>query len=124
MLKLTDPEKALRLYKRAIHVAEVKCFEIKIRSIRLNLNLRCEYFNQVEEKQHEMFALYENSISISAKLGKYNETIEIINEFFKLLEKMGSNEQIVKYILSVVLIYLSRDDWVSAKSYLENTRAK
>ena len=88
------------------------------------MNLRCEYFNQVEEKQHEMFALYENSISISAKLGKYNETIEIINEFFKLLEKMGSNEQIVKYILSAVLIYLSRDDWVSAKSYLENTRAK
>ena len=71
-----------------------------------------------------MFALYENCVSISAKLGQYNETIEIINEFFKLLEKMGSNEQIVKYILSVVLIYLSRDDWVSAKSYLDNMRIK
>lgn len=79
---------------------------------------------KVEDKHHEMVSFYENMVSLSLRINQYNETIEIINDAFKVLDKVGSSEQYIKYILTVILIYLLRDDWVSAKSYLENVRTR
>lgn len=101
MIKLTDPENSLKLYKRAIHIAEV------------------------EEKYHDMMGFYEHTISIALRLNKQNEALELIQGVFAVLDRIdGQQEQITKYLLSVVIIYLSRDDWVSAKKYLEETKAK
>lgn len=100
MLKLTAPDKALRLFKRAIHVADI------------------------EEKYHESLSYYENAINIAIRTKEYNEAIELINNSFGVIDRVGSNEQITKYILTACLIHLSRDDWVSAQNYLEGMKNK
>ncbi len=41
-----------------------------------------------------------------------------------MLDKVGTVEQITKYILTLVLIHLSRDDWVGAKRAFENAQNK
>ena len=78
----------------------------------------------MEEKNHERITLYENAILIAVRINDYNQAIEFINESFAVLDLIGTNEQITKYILSVCLIHLSRDDWVSAKNYLEGMKNK
>jgi hypothetical protein len=42
----------------------------------------------------------------------------------EILQEIGTEEQIKKYVLSTVIIHLSKDDWVSAKNYLENMKVK
>ena len=71
-----------------------------------------------------MVSLYENSITIAIRINHYDEAIELINESFKVLDIVGTQEQITKYLLSVCLMYLSRDDWVSAKNYLDRMKNK
>ncbi len=71
-----------------------------------------------------MVTLYENSIIIAIRINHYDEAIELINESFKVLDVVGTQEQITKYLLSVCLIHLSRDDWVSAKNYLDRMKNK
>ena len=42
----------------------------------------------------------------------------------EILAELGTEEQIKKYVLSVVIIQMSKDDWVSAKSYLDKMKLK
>ena len=79
---------------------------------------------KIEEKTHESVSLYENAITIAIRINKYNEAIELINDSFKVLDQIGTQEQITKYILTVCLMHLTRDDWVSAKNYLEGMKNK
>jgi hypothetical protein len=71
-----------------------------------------------------MVTFYESMVALALRINQYNEAIEIINEAFKIIDRIGQSEQIVKYILTVILIYLSRDDWVSGKNYLETMKQK
>jgi len=100
MLKINDPEKALILYKKVIYISDV------------------------EDKNHEMVVFYEQAISIALKLEKFNEALELIGNVLKVLDNIGTVEQITKYILSIVIIHLNREDWVSAKSYLDTCQKK
>ena len=63
-------------------------------------------------------------MTIAIRINKYNEAIELINDSFKVLDQIGTQEQITKYILTVCLMHLTRDDWVSAKNYLEGMKNK
>jgi hypothetical protein len=100
MLKINDPERALVLFRKAI------------------------YLSEVEDKTHEQVVFYESAIGIAIKLGKFNDAIDLINDSLKVLDQVGKIEQITKCILTVVLIHLYRDDWVSAKNYMENIKNK
>ena len=93
-----------------------------------------------------MVVFYEQAISIALKLEKYiinkyilfatysllifylyirfNEALELIGNVLKVLDNIGTVEQITKYILSIVIIHLNREDWVSAKSYLDTCQKK
>lgn len=71
-----------------------------------------------------MVSYYENMISLALRSNQYNEAITIINDAYSVLDRVGSSEQYIKYMLTVILIYLSRDDWVSAKAYLDNMQQK
>lgn len=100
MLQINDPERSLVLYKKAIHISDV------------------------EDKHHEMVKFYESAIGLTVKLNKPNDAIELITQSFDVLDKVGSGEQIVKYILSAVIILLNRDDWVAAKNYAEKLKPR
>ncbi|RNA22637.1 gamma-soluble NSF attachment -like [Brachionus plicatilis] len=100
MLKTTDPESSLKLVKRAIQVAEV------------------------EDKNHQIVTMYENAVNLALKIEQYTEAIELVDNSLELLEKIGTSEQIIRYILTVCLIHLSKDDWVSAKNYLEKMKQR
>lgn len=50
--------------------------------------------------------------------------MELIDDMLKILDNVGTVEQITKYLLSVVIIHLSKDDWVAAKKFLTSTQAK
>lgn len=78
----------------------------------------------MEEKHHEMVSYYENMISLALRSNQFNEALSIINDAYSVLDKVGSPEQYAKYIVTSMLIYLSRDDWVSAKAYLDNMRQR
>jgi hypothetical protein len=67
---------------------------------------------------------YENAINIAVKISDYNEAIELIDNSYGVLDRIGTQEQITKYLLTVCLIHLSRDDWVSAQNYLEKMKNK
>lgn len=100
MIKLNDPENALKLFKKTIHVADV------------------------EDKKREMIVFYEQSVALAVKLNQLNEALELITQLMEILQEIGTEEQIKKYVLSTVIIHLSKDDWVSAKNYLENMKVK
>ena len=78
----------------------------------------------MEDKTHELISLYENAINIAIRIKEFTTAVELIDNSFAVLDKIGSQEQITKYILTVSIIYLSRDDWVSAKNYLDKMKAK
>jgi len=91
MIRLNDPEKAIKLYKRSIDIAEV------------------------EDKHHEMFKLYEHCISLALRLKNYNEAIEFIKKEMEVLDLIsGGSEQFNKYLVSLVIVHLFKEDWVSA----------
>lgn len=69
-----------------------------------------------------MLSFYENAIAIAVRINHYEEAIELINDSFAVLDRIGSQEQITKYILTVVIMHLSKDDWVSAKQYLDGMK--
>ncbi len=71
-----------------------------------------------------MVNFYEQAISIALKIENYKEAIELIEGIFKVLDNIGTVEQITKYILSIVIIHLSKEDWVSAKGFLDNCQKK
>jgi tetratricopeptide (TPR) repeat protein len=100
MLKATYPEGALKLYKRALQVADV------------------------EGKSHEMVSLYENSLMIAMRLEQHQEAIELINESLPVLDEVGTQEQITKYILTACIMHLNREDWVAAKNFLDTMKKK
>lgn len=100
MLKTTDPESSLNLLKRAIQVGEV------------------------EDKNHQLVHMYENAVNLALKIENYTQAIELIDNSFELLEKVGTSEQIIRYILTICLIHLSKDDWVSAKNHLDKMKQR
>lgn len=100
MLKHNDPARALKIYKKLIYISEV------------------------EDKNHEQVVSYEQAIGIAMKLENYPEAIELIEGDLKVLDEVGTVEQITKYVLTLVLIHLNKDDWVSAKKCLEGAQAK
>ena len=100
MLKMNAPEKALKLYKRALHVAEV------------------------EDKNHDMMNFYENAVNLALRIKDFKEAIELIDSSFTVLDQLGSQEQITKYVLTVILIHCSRDDWVAGKAYWDRIKNK
>lgn len=71
-----------------------------------------------------MIAFYEQAIGLAIKIDNLNEALELINQLMDLLQEVGTEEQIRKYVLSVCIIYLAKDDWVSAKNYLEKMQIK
>jgi hypothetical protein len=71
-----------------------------------------------------MIAFYEQSVALAVRLNELEETIALINKLMDILEEIGTEEQIKKYILSICIIYLSKDDWVSAKNYLESIKKR
>lgn len=71
-----------------------------------------------------MIAFYEQSVALAVRLNELEETIALINKLMDILEEIGTEEQIKKYVLSICIIYLSKDDWVSAKNYLENIKKR
>ena len=54
----------------------------------------------------------------------YPEAIELINNNLKVLNSIGTVEQITKYILTQIIIHLGKDDWVSAKNCLDSAQKK
>ena len=78
----------------------------------------------MEEKYHEMVNYTENMISLALRSNQYNDAISSINDSYSVLDRVGSPEQYVKYIVTAMLVYLSRDDWVGAKSYLDKMKEK
>lgn len=122
MLKLTDPEKSLLLYKRAFQIAEVWFTSVRLIKVKF---VSIILFNlKVEEKYHEMVNYTENMISLALRSNQYNDAISSINDSYSVLDRVGSPEQYVKYIVTAMLVYLSRDDWVGAKSYLDKMKEK
>jgi hypothetical protein len=71
-----------------------------------------------------MMSFYENSFNLAVRINDYKEAIDLVNNSFQILDRIGSIEQITKYIASVVIIHLSRDDWVSGKSFWDNMKSK
>jgi hypothetical protein len=71
-----------------------------------------------------MIAFYEQSVALAVRLNELEETIALINKLMDILEEIGTEEQIKKYVLSICIIYLSKDDWVSAKNYLESIKKR
>lgn len=100
MLKTSDPESSLKLIKRGIQVGEV------------------------EDKNHQLVHMYENAVNLALKIENYAQAIELIDNSMEFLEKVGTSEQIIRYILTVCLIHLSKDDWVSAKNYLDKIKQR
>lgn len=100
MLKVNDPAGALQIYKKVIYISDV------------------------EDKNHEMVVFHEQAISLALKLERTGEALGFIDEMLKILDNVGTVEQITKYILSVVLIHLSKDDWVAAKKFLTTSQAQ
>lgn len=98
MLKVNDPARALKLYKKVIYVSEV------------------------EDKNHEQVVFHEQAIGLALKLEDYPEAIELINNNLKVLNSIGTVEQITKYILTQIIIHLGKDDWVSAKNCLDSAQ--
>lgn len=78
----------------------------------------------MEEKFHEMVSFYENMVLLALRSNQHDEAIAIIKDSFKVLDRVGSSEQYNRNILTAMIIYLSRDDWVGAKSFWENMREK
>jgi hypothetical protein len=100
MLKLTAPEKALKMLKRAIQIAEV------------------------EDKHHDMMNFFDSAITLAIRIKDYNDALDLLNKSVEVLGRVGSAEQLVKVILSSIVIHLTRDDWVFAKSYWEDMKNK
>lgn len=100
MLKVNAPEKALKLYKKVI------------------------YLSEVEDKTHEQVVFHEQAIGLALKLEQYSEAIGLIDDMLKVLDNVGTVEQITKYVLTYVIIQLNKDDWVTAKNYLESAQNK
>lgn len=71
-----------------------------------------------------MVAYYENMVMLALRSNQHNEAISVINDSFKVLDRVGSSEQYNRYILTAMIIYLARDDWVGAKNFLETMRQK
>lgn len=93
MLKLTAPESALKLLRRAIQIADS------------------------EDKRHDLVTYYESAAALAIRMNDLKGAIELFNESLDVLDRVGSPEQITKSVLSVILIHLSRDDWVMAMNH-------
>lgn len=72
-----------------------------------------------------MLNYYENMVGLSLRSGQHNEAITHINSLLPVLDKLDSaSETYIKYFLTVMLIYLSRDDWVAAKTFLDQMKER
>ena len=100
MLKLAAPERALKLLKRAIQIAEI------------------------EDKHMDLMTFYDSACALAIRIKDYNDALELLNKLLEILERVGSQEQIIKCVLSVIIIHFSRDDWVCAKFYWDQMKSK
>jgi hypothetical protein len=100
MLKLTAPEKALKMLKRAIQIAEV------------------------EDKHLELMTFYDSAITLAIRVNDLNDALDLLTKSTEPLERVGTPEQITKVVLSAIIIHFTRDDWVFAQNYWNEMKAK
>ena len=124
MIKLTAPEKSLKLFKRAIQIAEVKQKTFINSFFILQYIFKFNFEIKVEDKYHEMMVFYESCIGLAIRIKDYNEALQLVNNIFPLLDRNGTVEQISEYILTVILIHLTKDDWVTANKYWNDMKSK
>jgi hypothetical protein len=100
MLKLNAPDRALKIMKRALDVAEV------------------------EDKLQDLMNYYDSAVDLAIRTKDYSDALVLLNKSLGTLERVGTAEQINKVALAVIIINLTRDDWVLAKTYWDGMKAK
>lgn len=55
---------------------------------------------------------------------RYNEAMDLMHGCIEALYKIQSYDAISKHVVSIVVIHLSNDDWVSATKEMKTMREK